>query len=548
MKNTPFSLVAVLVFCVIVFGSHSFEGHKFAALLRISDSFEEQEYEKTKLLLFHKLNKDLNDLEKAIQVLREKSGLPPMPEKTLPPKGTAACNPVQVLGKTYYVSPNGNDANPGTQSMPWKTIIKAATAAQAGDMVLIVQGLYNTAYQNKNDVSVMNSGSPGAEIIFKAMPGHERKVILDNKTFRIEGKSHIQVCGLKIQNVTNGIGFFVRGPVDINGNETGAASENITISGNETDNTFSSAIAVWGVNWGKNPGDYDNVRNVIIENNLIQRAVNGGWNEDVTVANGVTNVIIRNNIFQNPAYPAIDQGGEGIDLKDGVRQAEIYNNIFGTKSIAGTRRKAIYIDGGRDSHIPTSGSNTYVPFVNDVKIYNNIIYNDPNDAIAIVTEGIGTVNNISIFNNLIAGSEQTGILVYKHPLGTGAIDDINIVNNTIWEADRKQGGWDGITINHSGATNIEIRNNIVWQTKGAHDIDLENGSQALISHNLCRANDNLCEIETDPQFFDVTLRNFRLKNTSPAIDAGNALYAPLFDLDLKTRPQGSAFDLGAYEQ
>ncbi len=38
---------------------------------------------------------------------------------------------------TYCVAPNGDDAHPGTESQPWKTLRKAATAVQPGDTVRI---------------------------------------------------------------------------------------------------------------------------------------------------------------------------------------------------------------------------------------------------------------------------------------------------------------------------------------------------------------------------------------------------------------------------
>ncbi|HEX2068883.1 MAG TPA: DUF1565 domain-containing protein, partial [Actinomycetota bacterium] len=38
---------------------------------------------------------------------------------------------------TYYVSISGNNANPGTQSSPWRTIQRAADTAGPGDTVVV---------------------------------------------------------------------------------------------------------------------------------------------------------------------------------------------------------------------------------------------------------------------------------------------------------------------------------------------------------------------------------------------------------------------------
>ena len=42
-----------------------------------------------------------------------------------------------VQGTIYYVAPDGNDSNPGTESLPWRTIQKAANNMVAGDTVFI---------------------------------------------------------------------------------------------------------------------------------------------------------------------------------------------------------------------------------------------------------------------------------------------------------------------------------------------------------------------------------------------------------------------------
>jgi hypothetical protein len=60
-------------------------------------------------------------------------------------------------------------------------------------------------------------------------------------------------------------------------------------------------------------------------------------------------------------------------------------------------------------------------------------------------------------------------------------------------------------------------------------------------------------ISADPLFRDRTTGNYRLQNTSPAIDAGTSDGAPASDLDNTSRPQDgnddglAAFDMGAYE-
>ena len=44
--------------------------------------------------------------------------------------------------KTYYMDPEGDDTNPGTESKPFATIMKVQEVVAAGDVVYINPGIY----------------------------------------------------------------------------------------------------------------------------------------------------------------------------------------------------------------------------------------------------------------------------------------------------------------------------------------------------------------------------------------------------------------------
>lgn len=81
----------------------------------------------------------------------------------------------------YFISPAGNDSNPGTQDAPFRTLMKAQSAAAAGDVVYIRGGTYNQfdipetnnpfedVYHYVNDIN--KSG-----ITYSAYPGDPRPV------------------------------------------------------------------------------------------------------------------------------------------------------------------------------------------------------------------------------------------------------------------------------------------------------------------------------------------------------------------------------------
>ncbi|WP_299437834.1 RICIN domain-containing protein [uncultured Aquimarina sp.] len=75
-----------------------------------------------------------------------------------------------VYSKNIYVSKNGNDTNPGTQSQPYKTIGKASAVAQPGDIIFIGGGTYEEI------IKPARSGQPGQPITYTSKQGE--KVII----------------------------------------------------------------------------------------------------------------------------------------------------------------------------------------------------------------------------------------------------------------------------------------------------------------------------------------------------------------------------------
>ena len=82
---------------------------------------------------------------------------------------------------TYYVATTGSDSNAGSQTAPFRHLTKAAaTATQAGDTVIVMDGTYdNEGVVAPNFVvTLYYSGTSGNPITFKAQ--NRGKAILDS--------------------------------------------------------------------------------------------------------------------------------------------------------------------------------------------------------------------------------------------------------------------------------------------------------------------------------------------------------------------------------
>ena len=71
----------------------------------------------------------------------------------------------------FHVAPSGNDANPGTQAAPLRTIQRAADLAQPGDVITVHEGVY------RERINPPRGGESDAKrIVYQAAPGEKVEI------------------------------------------------------------------------------------------------------------------------------------------------------------------------------------------------------------------------------------------------------------------------------------------------------------------------------------------------------------------------------------
>jgi hypothetical protein len=154
----------------------------------------------------------------------------------------------------------------------------------------------------------------------------------------------------------------------------------------------------------------------------------------------------------------------------------------------------------------------------------------------------GGVDNNVFRNNYVHGHNVKGGLYIGSGVGNQAYNNI-IVNNNAGIVVR---GQNTKIFNNTVYNNLRtgmqvnpdvvavIRNNIVYNNRrGIWNLS----SNTTVDNNLT----------SDPLFVDPATNNFKLQAASPAIDAGATLSEVQDDYVTVPRPQGSGYDIGAYE-
>jgi parallel beta-helix repeat protein len=159
-------------------------------------------------------------------------------------------------------------------------------------------------------------------------------------------------------------------------------------------------------------------------------------------------------------------------------------------------------------------------------------------------------SNNTITNNITFNNGDLGIHVFGHAASNNVV-----ANNTVF------GNWRGIVVGDdtTGASANYIANNIVYANLSEGIYESGTVSNNTFTNNLIFGNSPELGFMTDPVANTVTANprfvnytgdstgDYNLQPSSPAIDHGTSVGAPSTDFNGGARPQGSSWDIGAYE-
>lgn len=406
---------------------------------------------------------------------------------------------VNNTGRIFFAASGGSDSNAGTIAAPFATMVKCKNVLTPGDTCYVKSGVNQPGLDNYGSLDLCTLGSPTKPLAILTYPG--------------------TAAADTIGSDTRDKGLFINSGLGSCSNGQYWTIQGFTLRANTM------------------AGQIYNPNNRILGNFITCPAAGPGTAEGCLEPATTTNIQVLGNEITNlgsggKLFHAIYFGADGHDYEAG------WNYIHDI--IGGCRAIQVY-----------NGSLTTY----NVSIHDNFIKNVACDGINLASVN---PNNgfVKAYNNVVVhagagpdlGGQNATCMNIDGANGTGG-NAVQVYNNTFYDCGAL-GSSDSAMLSPYIAT--VLNNNIIYaigsepyttsgagfaNISGSHNLWFGRGNGPSQSSNNVNANPLLVNPGTD----------FHLQAGSPAIDAGLTITGLTADFGGISRPQGSAYDVGAME-
>ena len=396
-------------------------------------------------------------------------------------------------GNIYFVSVNGNDSNNGSYSHPWFTLINAANIMVPGDIAYAMNGVTQTGLNvNFTSLAIAGSGSTGMPEAIVAYPGAQVTVgSATGEPYGIQAfANHWVIAGLTISGGTSALILLDSSDWRLVGNDFSCPNGNgpaSCVQGTDVEGIklLGNKIHDNGSTLSADVETYDSVAFTGASQNL-----EVGWNS-----------IVRTRSCRALQFYSAGAGLSLLNVHDNLIQDAVCSGI----SFANVDASA-----------------------GAVTAYNNVISH------------VGT------------GPAPGGVEADAYACisaGGSSASDIVLANNTMYDCGARANATSGAV---AASAPFVLTDNILDVLSGESYFSTSSMSGGISgNHNLLYGGGAApaylsATVIGNPDFVAPASSNFQLQADSPAIDAGVPDIAT-WDFNGVPRPQGIAYDIGAYE-
>jgi hypothetical protein len=325
---------------------------------------------------------------------------------------------ILIREKSYFVSSNGSDSNPGTETQPFGTIRKGVKSLTPGTTLYIKEGTYAEELDDipsglSWEQPVTISAYPGHIVVLKPNAGGSTRVI------RLKGptKRYIIINGLILDAVNRNVGF------ETAGNDNATGPQHIRIKNVEIKNAINSGVFA--------VGSHHEFIGCSVHHNGTRHLDHGLYITPTdSLIDGCT-------IYNNAAYGLHIYSGNAKNLV--IKNSTVYNHP----------KAGILVHSNSE----------------DVKVYNNIVRHNAGPGI-MVAKALRT----KILNNTVYANNGAGIEV-----STTDGRDTAIINNILFQ---NKGG----SVSDNGVRTVQSHNSTGdpgFENASTGDFRLRVGSAAI---------------------------------------------------------------------